>query len=163
MRKLLVGLVVLLVASAFVGGYWPQRERVARAEAAVADARRLQVEAQARAQALDAQVRLGRLFGQYLALADAAAAANYGEAQSLSSSFFDRVREESTLATDATARAALDAVLMRRDAVTAGLARGEASVREVLVPIERELRRALAWPLPALATPPPAPGSSPPA
>jgi hypothetical protein len=155
-RKLLVGLVVLLVASAFVGGYWPQRERVARSEAEGAEARRLQAEAQSKAQALDAQVRLGRLFGQYLALADAVGAANYGEAQSLSSSFFDRVREEATLATDAPARAALDAVLMRRDAVTAGLARGEASVREVLVPIERELRRALAWPLPALATPPPA-------
>ena len=41
------------------------------------------------------------------------------------------------------ARTALDAILMRRDTVTAGLARGEGSVREVLVPIARELRRAL--------------------
>lgn len=161
MRKLLAGLVVLLVAGAFVGGYWPQRERLARAEAELAEARRLQAEAQARLQAAEAQVRLGRLFGHYLALADAVAAANYGEARALSSPFFDRVREEGTLATDAAVRAALDAVLMRRDTVTAGLARGEASVREALLPIERELRRALSYPQPALATPPPAAPATP--
>jgi hypothetical protein len=42
---------------------------------------------------------------------------------------------------------------MRRDSVTAGLARGEGSVREVLSPIEHELRRALGYPVPPLVAP----------
>jgi len=45
---------------------------------------------------------------------------------------------------------------MRRDAVTAAIARSEISVRDVLVPVERELRRALGYPLLPLAGPPPA-------
>ena len=104
----------------------------------------------------EARARLGRLFGQFLALQDAVVSGNYGEAQALSSPFFDQVREAGAGA-DATARTALDAILMRRDTVTAGLARGEGSVREVLVPIERELRRALGYPVPALVPAPPAP------
>ena len=39
-----------------------------------------------------------------------------------------------------------------------GLARGEGSVREVLVPVERELRRALGYPVPSLA---PVPAAAP--
>jgi hypothetical protein len=161
-RKLVLGLVVLLIAAAFVAGYWPQRERVGRVQAELSEALRQQAETRSRLDAAEAQLRLHRLFGQYLALEDAVGSGNYGEAQSLSSPFFDRVRDEATRTGDGSVRSALDAVLMRRDAVTAGLARGEASVREVLVPIGRELRRALGHPLPPLPAPPPA-GATPPA
>jgi hypothetical protein len=108
----------------------------------------------ARAEARD---RRGRLFGRLLALQDAVASGNFGEAQSLSTPFFDGVRDEAAGESDAAVRTSLDAILMRRDTVTAGLARGEGSVREVLVPIERELRRALGYPLPALPSPRPTP------
>jgi hypothetical protein len=75
------------------------------------------------------------------------------------------VREEAGRQQDATVRTSLDAVLMRRDAVTAALARGEAAVRGPLDQIESELRRALGYPvqppLPpsALPSPPPAPAT----
>jgi hypothetical protein len=154
MGKLLLGLVVLLIAGAFGVGYWPQRERLGRAEAELAEARRQRAETQSRLESVEAQARLGRLFGQFLALQDAVGAGNYGEAQSLSSAFFDRVRDEAAQTSDVAVRTALDAVLMRRDTVTAGLARGESSVREALVPIERELRRSLGYPLPAPAPAP---------
>jgi hypothetical protein len=160
-RTLVTGLVVLLVAGAFAAGWWPERTRRQQAEAELAEARRQQSEARSRLDAAEAQVRLGSLLGQLLALDDAVAAGNFGEAQGLSSPFFDRVREEAARSGDAPARAALEAVLTRRDAVTAGLARGEPKVREALAPIARELRRALGYPLPALApaAPPAGPAS----
>ena len=151
MRKVVVVLVVLLIAGAFVAGYWPQHQGLVRAQAEAAEARRQLAETRSELAAAEAKARLGRLFGQYLALDDAVASGNYGEAQALSSPFFDAVREEVTKGPDPAARTALDAILMRRDTVTAGIARGEASVREVLVPIERELRRALGYPVPPLA------------
>ena len=151
MRKVLAVLVVLLLAGAFVAGYWPQRERLVQAQAEVAELRRQLSETQSQVAAAEAKARLGRLFGQFIALQDAVASGNYGEAQTLSSPFFNQVRDEAGRVADATARTALDAILMRRDAVTAGLARGEGSVSEVLVPIERELRRALGYPVPPLA------------
>jgi hypothetical protein len=95
-RNLLVVLVVLLIAGAFVAGYWPQRQELGAARAQAAEGART---------------------------------------------------------ADATARTALAAVLVRRDTVTAGLARGEASVRETLAPIAREPRRALGYPLPPVALP----------
>ncbi len=150
MKRVLVVLAVLLVAGAFVAGYWPQRQGRVQAKAEAAEARRQLSEARAELAQAEARARLGRLFGQFLALQDAVVSGNYGQAQALSSPFFDQVRDAGAGA-DATARTALDAILMRRDTVTAGLARGESSVREVLVPIERELRRALGYPVPPLA------------
>jgi hypothetical protein len=148
-------LVVLLVGGAFVAGYWPQRQRLARALAEADELRRRLDEGRSLLAAAEAKARLGRLFGQYLALHDAVVASNFGEAQRLSSPFFDAVRDELSRGPDPATRTALDAVLMRRDTLTAGIARGEGSVREVLVPIERELRRALGYPVLPL-TPAPA-------
>jgi hypothetical protein len=150
-RKVVAVLVVLLIALAFVAGYWPQHRGLVHAQADAAEARRQLAETRSQLAAAEVKARLGRLFGQYLALHDAVASGNYGEAQALSSPFFDAVRGEVTKGPDPTARTALDAILMRRDTVTAGLARGDSSVREVLVPIERELRRALGYPVPPLA------------
>jgi hypothetical protein len=149
-------LVVLLFVGAFLAGYWPQRERVSRAQAAAAEAEHRLAEARSRLAELEARDRLGRAFGRFLALEDAVASGNYGEAAGLSSAFFDAVHAEAGLA-GATVRPALDAILMRRDTVTAGVARGDASVREALVPIARELRRALGHPVPPLAPPMAAP------
>jgi type II secretory pathway pseudopilin PulG len=150
-RKVLAVLAVLLIAGAFVAGYWPQRQRLIQAQAEAAEARRQLSEARSELAVAAAKARLGLLFGEFLTLQDAVVTGNYGEAQTLSSPFFDRVRSEAGKVSDAKTRTALDAVLMRRDAVTAGIARGEGSVREVLVPIETELRRALGYPLPSLA------------
>jgi len=151
-KRVMAVLVVLLIAGAFVAGYWPQRERLVEARAEATELRRQLSEARAELARAEAKARLGRLFGQFLALEDAVLAANYADAQALSSPFFDQVREEAAKTGEASVRTALDATLMRRDTVTAGIARGESSVRDVLVPIERELRRALGY-----TVPPPAP------
>jgi hypothetical protein len=156
-KKVLAAFVALLVAGAFLAGYWPQRQKLGEAQADAAELQRQLSEARSQLAESEGRARLGRVFGQFLALHDAVAVGNFGEARTLSSSFFDQVRDEGARTTDATVRTALDAVLMRRDTVTAGLARGEDSVREVLLPIERELRRALGYPVPAPAPPSPAP------
>ena len=153
MKRILGVLVVLLVAAAFVAGYWPQRQELVTAQAQAAELRRQLSEARSQLEAAEARARLGRMFGQYLALQDAVSSGHFGSAQALSTGFFDQVREEAGRTTDATVRTALDAVLMRRDTVTAGLARGESSVREALAPVERELRRSLGYPVPPLAAP----------
>lgn len=153
MKKLVAGLVVLLAVGAFVAGWWPQRERRVRAEAESTDRLRQLDEARAELGRAEARERLGRLFGRFLALRDAVASGNFGEARTLSSPFFDRVSDEAGRTADATVRTSLEAVLARRDAVTAALAREEASVRDALVPIERELRRTLGYPVPAPALP----------
>lgn len=153
MRNLLLVLVVLLIAGAFVAGYWPQRQELGAARAQAAEAERRLSEARSELADAESKARLGLLFGRYLALEDAVVSGNFGEARALSTAFFDHVRDEAARTTDATARTALDGVLMRRDTVTAGLARGEASVREALAPIARELRRALDYPVPPLALP----------
>lgn len=151
MKKVLTVLVVLLVAGAFVAGYWPQRQQLEQARSEAVELQRELAATRAQLATSEARSRRGLLFGQFLALHDAVAAGNFGEARTLSSSFFDQVRDEGAKTTDATARTALDAVLMRRDTVTAGLARGESSVRDVLTLIERELRRAQGYAVPPLA------------
>ena len=160
MRQVLVVLVVLLIAGAFVAGYWPQREKLTQAQAETVEARRQLAEARAQLDQAEAKARLGRLFGQFLALEDAVLASDYAGAQALSSAFFNAVREEADRTGDASVRTALDATLMRRDTVTAGIARGESSVRDTLVPIARELRRALGYTVPPLVPVKPAPAES---
>jgi hypothetical protein len=151
MKRLVAVLVVLLAAGSFVAGYWPQREQRLRAEQEAAEARRQLAEVRAELAQAEARDRRGRLFGGFLALQDAVASGNFGEAQALSTPFFDGVRDDAARESDAAVRTSLDAILMRRDTVTAGLARGEGSVREMLLPIERELRRALGYPVLSLA------------
>lgn len=151
MKKLLAVLVVILMAGVFLLGYWPERQRFELAQAELEECRRQASEAREALARAEAKDRVGRLFGQLLALQDAVVSGNFGEAQELSSAFFDRVRDEREKTTDAAVRPAFDAILMRRDGVTASLARGEVSVLEMLTPIERELRRALGYPLPTLA------------
>lgn len=164
MRKVLAVVVVALILGAFVGGYWPQRAEVARARAEAAECQRQLAESRVAIAGLEARVRLSGIFGRFLALRDAAEVGNFGDARGMSSPFFDAVREEADKAPGATVSAALERVLARRDAVTAGLARNEASIREVLVAIERELRRVQGYPVPATATEAPAqPAAQPPA
>jgi type II secretory pathway pseudopilin PulG len=154
MKRLLAVLVVLLIAGAFAAGYWPQRQARVRAEQEATEVGRQLAEVRAELARAEARDRQGRLFGRLLALQDAVASGNFGEAQALSTPFFDSVRDEAAREPDAAVRTSLDAILMRRDTLTAGLARGEGSVREVLVPIERELRRALGYPVPPFAAAP---------
>jgi hypothetical protein len=149
MKKVLAVLVVLVGVAAFAGGYWPQRQARVRAEGEATEARRQLAEARTDVARLEARDRRGRLLGQLLAMEDVVTSGDFGEGRALSTPFFDGVRKEAASETDAKVRAALDAVLARRDAVTAALARNEGSVREALVAMETELRRSLDYPVPS--------------
>ena len=89
MKRYFVILLMVLAGLAYLVGYWPEHQGRKALEGQVA---RLQVEL-AEAQA---RVRLGGLLGQLLAAEDAVSAQNYGQAQALSSKFFDAVRAEAT-------------------------------------------------------------------
>jgi hypothetical protein len=131
-----VGIVILLVV--FIAGYWPQRQQVVRLETEVSTLRD-------RVTNLEARNRAAALLGDLLNLTDAVARKDYGQAQQLSSAFFDRVRAE-TASTDASLASGLSSVLGGRDVVTSALARGDGTVVEQLRQIELQLRQLLGYP-----------------
>jgi hypothetical protein len=140
-----VAAVVVLVLT-YLAGYWPESRARTSAEELV----RVLEQRLASAQA---HVRTGELLGQTLTLKEVAAQRNYGQAQELSSTFFDAVRTEAARITETDLRTALNDVLVRRDAVTAALARSDPAVTEILHDIELRFRRALKFALPPAATP----------
>lgn len=156
MKKLLVALVVLLVAGAFVYGRWPERQRRIALEGERQALQRQLDEAQAR-------VRLCSLLGQLQSLMQAVSAQNYGQARELSSRFFDDARAEADRTSEPAFARALAAVLGRRDAVTAALARADPEAIEPLRQVEAHLERALGppWPAAAPAAPSPSPAAAP--
>jgi hypothetical protein len=131
-----VGLVSLLVA--FMAGFWPQRRQVVRLETEVSTLRE-------RVTNLEVRNRAAALLGDLLNLMDAVARKDYGQAQQLSSAFFDRVRAEAA-STDPSLAPGLSSVLGERDMVTSALARGDATVAEALRQIELRLRQLLGYP-----------------
>jgi hypothetical protein len=155
MKKVLSVVVVAAVGGAYLYGWWPQRERRLAAEARVASLERELAAAQSR-------VRLAELHGQLLGLIDVVSEKNYGQAQALSTRFFDAARAEAGRTSEAAHRAALEAILAMRDAVTAALTQGDPASLAQLHDAESRLRRALGYPLPAPAAPaPPSPPATP--
>jgi hypothetical protein len=158
MRRYGLLIVVLFVGAAYVAGYWPEHQQRMTLER---ERQGLQVqlaEAQAR-------VRLGGLLGQLLAVMDAAAARNYGQAQDLSSRFFEDLRAEAARVPDAPTRGVLEGILRARDSVTASLTRSDPAVLDQLRPAQDGLQSALGYrvttPAPAPAPPAAAPSETP--
>ena len=96
----------------------------------------------------EARVRMGQLLGDLLNLTEAVAALNYGQAQQLSSRFFDSVAAELARTPVGAFKTTLEAVLPSRDRVTAALARGDQAAIEPLRKSELTLRQALGYPVP---------------
>lgn len=144
-RKKLVLIVTVTViaigAVAYAAGYWPEHQRRVALEREV-DA------FQQRLAESDARVRLAGLLGQLLHVTEEVAGMNYGQAQILSSRFFDDVRAESDRAADAGVRTVLQSILQNRDAVTSALARADATVLDTLRHAQTQLRAALGYPVP---------------
>jgi len=130
-----------VLAVAYFAGYWPERQQRLVAEA---DADQLRSDLEA----ASAKLLVGNLLGRALTLKEVAASQNYAQARDLSSSFFDDVRAESTAVADGALRDRLSQVLLRRDAVTAALAKGDPLVADALRDIELQLRQALGYPTP---------------
>ncbi|HSB62407.1 MAG TPA: hypothetical protein VLI67_11850 [Vicinamibacteria bacterium] len=138
MKKALTLFVLVLVGAAFVVGYWPEHLKRVAAE----DLLRAQESETAEAQS---RVRAGELLGQLLSLRDAALAKNYGQAQELSTRFFDAVRNEGARTTVPALAKALEATLGLRDAITAGLVQADPGVLGVIRQAETNLRDALGY------------------
>lgn len=154
MKRFIAVVVVVLVAAAYVGGFWPEHARRAAADDALA-------RAQAQLASAERQIRLGELLGQQLRLADAIDARNFGDAAGLSSAFFNRVQQEAAQTSDPDLRQTLDAIQRTRDQVTTAIARTDPAVAGTLREHELALRRALGYPVAPAETPaPPTPPSS---
>jgi hypothetical protein len=133
--------IIVLIGGAFLAGYLPQqRFRTAAEQESLALRKGLE--------AAEARVRLGRLLGQVLAIEEVVVRQNYGQAQKLSSTFFDEVRAEAAATPRDEFRSVLQDVLSQRDSVTASLTRADSGVRDVLQTIEVQIRRVLDYPLP---------------
>jgi hypothetical protein len=140
MRRFVTAAVVALIAVAYAAGYWPERQRRVALEAEVASSR-------IRLAELESRVRAGSLLGELLLVTETVAAMNYGEAQRLSSGFFDGVRQEAARSSIAEVRTALEAIHGRRDSVTGALARGDQTVLDELRRLQVQLRQALGHPV----------------
>jgi hypothetical protein len=139
--------VVVLVAAAYVAGFWPQRERVSALQAE-------NVTLQQRVEAAEARVRAGVLLGELLALKEAVQDMNYGQARGMSSPFFEHVRAEAGRTTDAGLKQALESILALRDRVTVAITQGDAATLGHLREAESRLRQALGYPPPPAAPTP---------
>jgi hypothetical protein len=119
MRKIMLLVIILLVIWAFLLGYWPQHKQ---AQALEQDSAQLKD----RLASAEAVGRVARLENELLVLIEQTEGQNYGEAQKLSNFFFDDLRKEIDRNKGAAYTPKLEAILARRDAITAGLARAEA-------------------------------------
>ena len=115
MKRAIAIAFVVVIALAYVAGYWPQQRLLTDAQA------QLQ-ETQNRLAVAEGRIRLGDVLGQLLRLSDAVAARNYGEAATLSTSLFDSVRGEASRTDRPEVKATLQAILDTRDQVTTAIA-----------------------------------------
>jgi hypothetical protein len=123
---------LLLLAATYLAGYWPQhrsfresQDKLNAVSARLADA--------------EVRLRLCALQNDLIALVRKTVEKNYGEAQAVSTKFFDRVLAEERQTENQKLKSSLESILQSRDAVTAALARGEASARDLLAPLEKTL------------------------
>jgi hypothetical protein len=138
MSKVLVIAALVLLAAAYIGGYWPQHQQLRAAQQSAAQAQQQLGSAQAVA-------RICRLENDLLALLSQTENQNYGDARNLSQAFFDNLRHEADRDQNAPYKADLENILGQRDAITAGLARADAStvtaLRQILVQMQQLMEK----------------------
>jgi hypothetical protein len=132
MRKLL--LIIILLAIAYVGGYWPEHQHLQEAR------RNLAQTQQRLAQAQDA-ARISHMENELLNVIDQTQAQNYGEAQKSSGQFFDDLNSETSSFPASPYISELKTIVARRDAVVSGLARADASTLSSLRQSLNDLRK----------------------
>jgi hypothetical protein len=140
-KRIAAAVAVVLIGAAYLAGYLPEHRQRATAEMEIERLRSSLTAAEDR-------VRCSELLGRILMVREMTARQDYGHAQELSSAFFDAVRAEASATHDTQLRDGLNAVLGRRDPVTAALAKGDAGAIEILHNIELRLRQALGYPMP---------------
>jgi hypothetical protein len=125
MKRVIFGIVVLLIVGAYLAGYLPQNTRLRDAESKLA-----QVSSQL--DTAQQSVRLFRLQDQAFLLVQETANQNYGNAMTLSTKFFDGVRDEISRAKQPALKSSLESILAQRDAVTTALAKGDSAANGML-------------------------------
>ena len=140
MRRVWLGLSVLLIASAYLAGYWPEHRRRQAVERDMTDLRM-------RFEDVDARARSAQLLGDLLAIRDAVTSTDYGRAQALSTTFFDQVRSETASTHREDLRSGLQRILQKRDTTTAALTRPDQASLDQIRTLEIELRSALGYPV----------------
>ena len=146
-KRFLAGATIVLIAAAYIAGYWPEHSRRLVFENEAAAFR-------ARLDDAEARVRVSALLGELLHISETVASMNYGQAQTRSSAFFDEVRSEAASTPVAELRSALQTVLQGRDGITASLSRGDQAALEPLRALQIELRGGLGYPIPPTDPPP---------
>lgn len=155
-------LVIVLLAAAYVAGFWPQRERIGALQSENAAL-------QQRVDTAEGKVRAGALLGELLTFKEVVQEMNYGQARGMSSPFFEHVAAEAGRAGDPAIKQALASILTSRDRITVALTQGDPSALGLLREAEGRLRQALGFPAPpvtspaAATAPPPAATMAPPA
>jgi len=140
MKRIFALVAVGVVVIAYLIGYWPQRQRAVALEQEVATLR-------AQVADLEARKRAAELLGELLNVIDAVTRNDYGQAQQLSSTFFDHVRAE-TNSPIPSLQVGLSSILAQRDAITSALARADVQVLGRLLQLQVQLRAALGFPTP---------------
>ena len=136
-RAIGIGVLVIAVV-AYVAGFWPEHRRVLDGQARIGALEQQLAVAEGR-------IRLAETLGRLLRLSDAVAVRNYGEAATLSSSFFDAIRAESSSAAPPEVQAVLQQILKTRDQVTTAIAATDPALATLLKEHERTLRRSLGY------------------
>jgi hypothetical protein len=132
MKRLGWILFLLLLAVAYVAGYWPQHRKFRESEDKLNAA-------SARLADAESRIRLCKLQNHLIGLVRKTADKNYGEAQALSTKFFDEVLAEARQTANQQSKSSLESILQQRDAVTAALAKGDSSSRDLLLPLEKTM------------------------
>jgi hypothetical protein len=140
-KLVFVGVVIVAIAAAYVVGFWPERGRRLESEAQTA-------QVQTQLAAAEARLRAGQLLGRVLTVKELTARQDYGVALERSSALFDAIRQEAAQTPDPRLRETLTAVLGRRDAITAGLAKADPATADALHEAELQLRTALDYEMP---------------
>jgi hypothetical protein len=119
MKKLVIGL--LLIGVVFLIGFLPQYLKVAHLEEEVSKVKQDLLSCQLRS-------RLAELRDLASLMYLETSQKNYGLARGHSTRYFDQVRETMNQAGDQILKQRLNEILDLRDAITAGLARGDAEI-----------------------------------
>jgi len=138
----IAGGAILLLVIAYVAGYWPQHSQLTEAQSRI-------TALETRLSDADDRIRLGEVLGKLLRLREALASQNFGQAASLSSSFFDSVRDEALRTKQANVKQLLDTLQKSRDTVTTSIARADVAAATVINGQEVTLRQALGYPVAA--------------
>jgi Na+-transporting NADH:ubiquinone oxidoreductase subunit NqrC len=125
MKKALFVIVLLLIAGAYLAGYWPQRAHVQQAQQSASQSAQQLASAHELAQVM-------RIENDLLVLERATREQNYGQAQQLSGKFFDDLRQDIDKYPNASYTPTMQSILAQRDAITAGLTRADASTLATL-------------------------------